>query len=1048
MVKAVLLGRFGLLTEDGPCPIPRARTRALVALLALHAGRPVSQDAIVQALWGEAAPPSARGQVHSAVSAVRRLLQSAGAPPVLLADRFGYILAVQPSDVDVHVFEQATRLARDAAAAGRGVEAGRLLRAALSGWGVEPLADVAGAFVEGARARLVDRYTSAWEQLADIQLATARVDGLADELAQVVEAHPLREPLRLRYMRALVHEGRQTEALQTYRSYRGLLAEREGLDPGREIRDLESVILRGIDTGPVPQRLVMLSTTAEADGPVPDRPIPAQLPPAVADFTARCEELAQLDRLVDGALDATHLVVVAGTAGVGKTALVVHWAHRVRDRFPDGQLFLDLRGFGPGAELEPSEALSYLLGALGLASERVPTSVSEASALYRSLLVGRRMLVVLDNAASEEQVRPLLPAGNGTLVLVTSRASLVGLAARNGARSIALAPFSAAESGQLLSQVLGDQRVAAEAEAVRELAAACGHLPLALRIAAAHLSIHPAWSTADYVNVLTRGGRLAGLSVPGDPEASLETALNASYARLPEQTRRMFRLLAVVPGPEVTADAVAALAGVDEQSAAAHLSQLAAAHLVDERQPGRYSQHDLLKEYACDRLATHETEDRRCAAARRLFTFYLGRAWSASRRLYPLMALAPAAAGRAEAFPDRAEARAWVSRELPNLYAVALRAEQHGAPEIAWQMADALRPHLWAGRQSVASWLAVVNAGLTCADRSGRPDAQAPAYLGSGTAHLAMGRLGRAVAHLRHAVALSRQAGWSVGERSALNNLAVVRFDQGDLAAAARHYTSAIALARQAEDAPSLAVFLVGLGKTVHLLGAAGRALDLFTEARALAHAHLSSGTEAAALCGLGEIYAETGDRSAAIECVEASLALVAGADDPLLAAVHNAAGSVRRACGQPDLAIHHHRRALRMSAAGVGAYLQCEALLGLCDTYRALHRPRQAVRYARRAAAIAQQIGYRVLDGLAAAALSAALLDAGDRIASAAAARRAAEVHRAAGCRLAYARDLMLLGRLGDGPEPAGHFRTALGIFTEVGVVREADRARRELAA
>jgi len=803
----------------------------------------------------------------------------------------------------------------------------------------------------------------------------------------------------------------------------------------------------------------------------------SQLPMDVAGFTGRAGSLAQLDGLLpaDAAAEPATVVIsaIAGTAGVGKTALAVHWAHRVSARFSDGQLYVNLHGYGPGPPRSPLAALAQLLGGLGVAADSVPVEVEQAAGMYRSLLAGRRMLVVLDNARSAEQVRPLLPGSPTCLVLVTSRDGLAGLVATNGAHQLTLDVLTPAEAVNLLERLLGEERVAAEPQAAVELAEVCGFLPLALRIAAANLANLPRAPTqpiAGYVAWLRHGDRLAELAVDGDPRAAVRPAFEHSYVTLAAEARRMFRLLGLAPGPDISPDAAGALASGTPDEAARLLERLADAHLVEVRAAGRFGLHDLLRRYAQERSQQEEGEPEREAATDRLLGWYLQAADSAARLLYPekvrLPVPQPAAGLPAVGFEEQREALAWLDAERGNLVAAVQDAAKHGQRPLAWLLADALRGWFWHSRHMV-DWLAVANAALAAAEGEGDPQAQAAAHRNLGMALQCMGDYAQAAEHYSSALALARQAGWVEGEAASLGDFGQRCRELGQLEQAAGHLTQALALWREIGSRDGEAVALANLGMVTRELGRLEQAASRLTHALALYREAGSRGGQAAALGTLGEVYRDLGQldqahehltealalardlanrhseadvlnavaavhRDAgrsqqALELAQAALALAREIGNPRPQAdARNILGTIQLHLGRHQQATEHHRQALDLALKTNARYPQTEALLGLAASYQHHGRSHQAVQCAAQALTLAREAGYRMLEGQAHTALAAAHLAHGDGDQAVEHARRALEIQRQTCHRLGQARTLATLAQ--------AHWQQALVLFTEIG--------------
>ena len=790
-----------------------ALQRRLLALLALHPHRVVARDEIVDVLWGDQPPRTCVSLLHGYVAQLRGLLEPdrarRGSVRALVLSGGGYRLEPDDDQLDVLRFTELAATARRAT----GAPVLELSAQALACWRGPAVADLGDALrqhptvVALARERLAVALTYA-------DLADGRTDHerAAAQLRELARDEPLHEGLSARLMLALAGSGDQAGALRIFAELRTRLDEELGVEPGAEVQAAHLTILRC--AAPAPTRPA---------APARDPDVPAQLPTDVGAFTGRSDHLRALDDLVaaDGQPAAVVVSTIGGTAGVGKTSLAVHWAHRARGRFPDGQLYVNLQGWSPGPPLRPIEALARFLRSLGVAGERVPMAEDEAAALYRTLLADRRMLVLLDNAHSAEQVRPLLPGSPGCLVLVTGRDRLAGLTVREGAHRITLGVLSRDEALTLLTRVLGADRVAAEPRAAGDLVDACARLPLALRIAAANLLGNPGQTIADYLADLTADG-LAGLAVEGDGESAIRAAFDLSYQRLAADDRALFRLLGLVPGPDVTADAAAALAGVTQRSARRALDRLAGAHLLDQQTSGRFASHDLLRQYATERTHAEDDAARRTAALGRLLDWYLHTAGAAAELVCPAILRLPVPPRGpdvpAAAFEDHAGASDWLDAERPNLIAATRHAAEHGAPQVASRLAEALRGFFWL-RQHTVDWLDTAQAGLAAAEADGDPWSRAAAHQNLGHVHRNLGRHPQAVEHLARSLVLSRQAGWRPGEANALAGLGIAHGHAGRLTLAADHLAEAMAINRQLGRRSSEADNLSCLGMVVRQLG-------------------------------------------------------------------------------------------------------------------------------------------------------------------------------------------------------------------------------------
>jgi DNA-binding SARP family transcriptional activator len=605
MMDFRVLGPVELHAEGKPVDIGPPRQRAVLAALSVDVGRPVLPGTMIDRVWGEEPPDGVRHGLHVYVARIRRVLRQADASTgaCLVRRSGGYVLDVDPDRVDMHRFAGLVQQSRDP---GRtDLDRVTLLRQAMQLWRGTPLADLPGLWVAQVRQNLVRQRLETAVAWAQAEIAVGGAAATIPTLTELVGEHPLVENLVAALMRAHHATGNTEEALGSYTSLRQRLVEALGVEPGAELKSLHRTVLCAGTDQPVAPSLR-------------DSPVPAQLPMDVPGFTGRSAELRQLNGLLTPAQPTGVVVsVVSGTAGVGKTALAVHWAHRVRSSFPDGQLCVDLRGFAPDGfgSAGPDEVIRGFLEALGVAPHRVPATLADRAALYRSMLTGRRMLVLLDNARDAQQVRPLLPGSPGCLVLVTSRHQLPGLVAAHGARPLVLDLPSPDEAREMMTRRLG----ATDRGTLDEIIALCARLPLALSITAARAATRP------HIPLQALAAELRGTSgclaaFVGDDEATdVRAALSWSYRALSPDAAALFRRLSQHPGPEVPVAAAASLGGVSLVRARRLLAELAHAHLVSEQQPGRYAMHGLLRAYAVEQA--HRVDvgaDRQAALLRML----------------------------------------------------------------------------------------------------------------------------------------------------------------------------------------------------------------------------------------------------------------------------------------------------------------------------------------------------------------------------------------------------------------------------------------------
>ncbi|HEY3611752.1 MAG TPA: BTAD domain-containing putative transcriptional regulator [Pseudonocardiaceae bacterium] len=849
MVEFRLLGEIELRIDNAVADIGSVRQRCVLATLLIDANRTVSANLLVERVWaGHRYPNRPTSVLQTYVSLLRKALAPA-ASATITRHSGGYQLNVDEQAVDLHQFRGLVRLART------GDDADRTARfeQAIGLWRGLPFADLDTPWINAVRATLTNERHAVELDLTDIRLRQGQHAALLAALSDRVATYPLDERLGGQYMTALYRSGRQADALQYYQSLRELLADGLGTDPSPPLQKLYRQILTAD-----------LALDAPAAAPRPARlPRPRQLPAPPRLFTGRTAELAALTDMLDAQAGTTMAIsAIGGTGGIGKTWLALQWAHLHVDRFPDGQLHVDLRGFDPaGQPMSPATAIRGFLDALGV--DTVPTDLNAQVGMYRSLVADKRMLIMLDNAADTAQVTPLLPGSATCVALVTSRRRLTGLLTGHGAHALDLDVLAAAESRELLARYLGADRLAAHPTAVRELLSLCAGLPLAISIIAAHATAHPDFPLSALADALTGQASPLDALDGGDPQTNLRAVLSWSYQALSPDAATVFGPLGLVPGPDIGLHAAASLTALDPGRTSTLLRELENAYLLQQPNPGRYRMHDLVRRYAADRA------DSGADGLRRLVDHYLRTASAGDRLLdrhRPPIELGDAVPGaRTETLPDEAAAMAWFTAEHPNLLATQrVAAERHWyAP--AWQLAWTTDTFHWR-RGHTDGALTAWTTGLAATQEQDDPANQILARRRLGHACAVAGMHAQALAHLYAALTLAESAGDVAAQAHAHHSLAWAWEQQGDDQQALAHSSRALPLYQTLDRPVWQARELNAVGWYSARVGDYEQARAHCAAALALFRRHASRPGEANTLDSLGYIGSQLGHHAEAKE--------------------------------------------------------------------------------------------------------------------------------------------------------------------------------------
>ncbi|MFH8990801.1 BTAD domain-containing putative transcriptional regulator [Streptomyces sp. NPDC017940] len=815
-----VLGPVRAWLGDDQLPTGSPQQRALLAALLLRDGRTATAPELIDAIWGDEPPSQALAAIRTYASRLRKVLP----PGALVSESGGYAVRAADGALDLAEAESLWAAAERARGLGDLHRARSLVNKALSLWDGEPLANVPGPYADAQRTRLDEWRLQLLESRLDMDLEQGCHAESVSELTALTAAHPLRERLRELLMLALYRSGRQAEALAVYADTRRLLADELGVDPRPGLQELQQRILQADPALAEPS-----APAAEQAGGVVK---PAQLPATVQDFTGRAAFVKELSDILSTAEGRVMAVsALAGIGGVGKTTLAVHVAHAARTHFPDGQLYVDLQGAGPRAA-EPETVLGAFLRALGTADSAIPDSLEERAALFRSVLDGRRVLVLLDNARDAAQVRPLLPGMEGCAALVTSRMRMVDLA---GAHLVDLDVMSPDEALQLFTKIVGQERVASEREAALDVVAACGFLPLAIRIAASRLAARRTWTVSTLAAKLADERRRLDELQAGD--LAVAATFELGYGQLEPAQARAFRLLGLADGPDISLAAAAAVLGLSLEDAEDLLESLVDTSLLESAAPGRYRYHDLLRLYAraCaerDEMPPSERE----AALSRLLDFYL----ASAARVYAIERPGDRTVDHLEApshplrgFTDDAKALDWLHAEAACILACVQQSLDPVGRRRAVDLLLAAKDLAESGASSHRYELAT---------RAARDAARATndAY-GEGRALVSLGQVLNKLGHfeqaaevLERAAALAEESGDAWAQGNAANEIAIaigcMNQHGGDAQVLRRietHVLKALDVFRRDENRHSEASALCNWSRVCMMMGQTTQGIDL-----------------------------------------------------------------------------------------------------------------------------------------------------------------------------------------------------------------------------
>ncbi|TQJ57095.1 DNA-binding SARP family transcriptional activator [Streptomyces sp. SLBN-115] len=969
LVEIQVLGPVGLRANGRRVELGSDKERTLLGLLALDVGRPVALGVLMDRLWDGEPPPHARESAHSYVSRLRRRLRladpSSASAPRIVSRAHTYTLEAAREAVDWHRFQQFVARAGAVAADGDDERTAALLARAEGLWRGEALAGLPGLWAETTRRALAERRLGAAVSRIAASLRLGRYTAVTAELSALVDRYPGDETLAGQLMLAYYGGARYTDALRLHQETRRMLMTQYGSRPGAELDRIHRGILdrvpaadlvRGRPAVPRPARPVA--------APPPARPRPPRNLPHQPPLIGRLAELRALSAAVDAAAEQGRVIslesvsTVSGMAGVGKTSVAVHGAHRLAERFPDAQLYVDLRGHSPvGEPLGPGAALATLLRLLGAPAETIPVELEGRTALWQTMLAERRAVIVLDDAVSADQIRPLLPSGSPTLTIITSRRRLAGLPQ---ARHIPLDVLPTDDAIALFRACAGEERTLDMRE-ITTIVRLCGHLPLAIELVASRFRAHPAWTLGTLADRLTRTeGRLGEIR---DAEQELLRAFDLTYRTLTPEQRAAFRRLALHSGPDFTVDSAAASLDLRPAAAERVLESLLACHLLREPTPDRYRFHDLLREYGHSRSLADDTDAERADVLRRLTDFHVDAADRADRLAYPRRTRPAPARERGTGaappdWPDAGAARSWLAAERANLLATERRARGQGRPGAAARLAYAMAGFL----DEECHWVDAEAVLVTAVEHwtgTGEQAALCRALLHLSAVHAHTARYPEAAESGDRALRIARATGDEEAEAEVLRTLGTLNWHVGDHQAALVLFQKSFAITAMSGDSLDRARLHNNMAVTLLFLGEYDRALEHFEKT-------LSGFTEAGdhaalgkTLNNIGDLYLRRGDLESSRRSFEESLTFLEHSGNRYdRATVRGSLADVLTESGDIAAALPLYQETLAEFRALADRKSQADTLIGLGEAYRKAGEPERAVRHFLDALDIARLIG------------------------------------------------------------------------------------------